>query len=58
MQNVLQLYLRNHDFRSNPQIQDSNAEKSSEAIQRPKAEPLTKIVKAFSNAVPSLKSPS
>lgn len=57
MQNVLQLYLRNHDFRSNPQIQDSNAEKSSEAIQRPKTEPLTKIMKAFSNALPSLKSP-
>lgn len=58
MQNVLQLYLRNHDFRSNPQIQDSNAEKSSEAIQRPKTEPLTKIMKAFSSALPSLKSPS
>ena len=58
MQNVLQLYLINHDFRSNPQIQDSNAEKSSEAIQRPKTEPLTKIMKAFSSALPSLKSPS
>lgn len=58
MQNVLQLYLRNHDFRSNPQIQDSNAEKSSEAIQRPKTEPPTKIMKAFSSALPSLKSPS
>ena len=49
MPSALQLYLRNHDVRSNSQIKDSNPEMSSEPIQTSKAEPVMKIIKAFSS---------